>query len=46
MPIYEIVPPPRKKQISASINLKKGGVVIKQKSIMLKGRGGRFKGVK
>jgi ribosomal protein S17E len=45
MPIYEIVPPPRKKQISASINLKKGGAVRK-KSIMLKGRGGSFKGVK
>jgi hypothetical protein len=45
MPIYEIVPPPRKKEISASINLKKGGAVGK-KSIMLKGRGGSFKGVK
>jgi hypothetical protein len=45
MPIYEIVPPPRKKEISASINLKKGGAVRK-KSIMLKGRGGSFKGVK
>jgi hypothetical protein len=27
-----------------SVKLKKGGVVIKQKSIMLKGRGGSFKG--
>jgi len=45
MPIYEIVPPPRKKEISASINLKKGGAVGK-KSIMLKGHGGSFKGVK
>jgi hypothetical protein len=45
MPIYEIVPPPRKKEISASINLKKGGAV-RRKSIMLNGRGGSFKGVK